>query len=82
MIGILLYDDTQHRFVIQEIKDGVVSEDSRSIDLHCGDTISVCIKLNHWQDTRIEKDSEDGLFGWYFVGVGRAAPLVGHRVKL
>lgn len=82
MLGILLYDDSQKRFVIQELIDGVVIEESRTIDLHCGNTLSICVRQDDWQNTRIEKDSEDDLFGWYFVGLGRSAPLVGHSAKI
>ncbi len=82
MFGILLYDVTQQRFVVQGKKEGIVSDTGEVLDLHCGDTLTIHVKQGHWQDTRIEKDSDDDLYGWYFVGIGRAAPFVGHNVEV
>lgn len=78
MYAILLYDDTQHRFMAQELINGFITDESAVKDLHCGDCLTV--KTDDWRETRIEMDSDDELYGWYFVGVGRAAPLIGHSV--
>lgn len=82
MFGILLYDDVQQRFIVQERKEGIISDTDETLDLHCGDTLTINLKQGHWQDTRIEKDSDDDLYGWYFVGIGSAAPLIGHSVEV
>lgn len=82
MDGILLYDDTQGRYIVQELVNGTVTDESRTVDLHCGDCLTVRIKEDDWRDTRIEKDTEDDVFGWFFVNVGRVAPLVGHSVRI
>ena len=82
MLGILLYDDVQQRFIVQELKNGIIEDTAETVDLHCGDTMTIRIKQGHWQDTRMEKDLDDDLYGWYLVGVGRAAPLIGHRVEI
>ncbi len=81
MDGILLYNKEEGRFVVGELIDDVITEQSREISLHCGDTLTIKIK-GDWKETRIEHEGEDDIFGWFFVGVGRAAQLVGHSVKL
>lgn len=82
MIGILLYDDVRRRFIVQEVIKNVITEDSRIVELDCGTQLAIRLAPDNWKDTRIEKDSEDDLYGWYFVGLGRVAPLVGHTVML
>lgn len=82
MIGILLYDDRQQRFIVQERKEGIISDTGEVVDLHCGDTLTIHVKQGLWQDTRIEKESDDDLYGWYFVGIGSAAPLIGHSAEI
>lgn len=80
MEGILLYDDASGRYIVQERINSVITPDSRTEDLHCGDTLQISVKKGAYLDTRIEKDLDDDVFGWYFVGVDRAAALVGHSV--
>lgn len=80
MTGILLYDDTQGRYVVQELIDDVITDKSKIVDLHCGDTLAIKVKQDDWRNTRIEKDTEDDVYGWFFVDIGRAAPLIGHSV--
>ncbi len=82
MDGILLYDDTQGRYIVQELVNGVITDESKTVDLHCGDCLTVQVKEDDWRDTRIEKDTEDDVFGWYFVKIGRVAPLIGHSVRI
>lgn len=80
MDGILFYDDMQNRFAVQELIDGVIT-DSSTRELHCGDCLTIRIK-GDWQSTRLETDGDDALYSWYFVGIGRAAPLIGHSVRI
>ena len=80
MDGILLYDEAQDRYIVQELIDHTITDDSRTIDLHCGDSIQIMVRMDEWKSTRIEKDSESE--GWYFVDVGSASLLRGHRVKV
>ena len=80
MEAVLLYDN--ERFVAQELVDGYITDDSAIVDLHCGDSLAIQVKLGDWRETSMEKDSDDELYGWYFVDVGRAAPLVGHAVRI
>lgn len=82
MDGILLYDKARGRFIVQELIDHTITEDSRTVDLHCGDSIRIMVRMDEWLDTRIEKNSDDDVLGWYFVKVGRASGLIGHRVKV
>ena len=82
MIGMLLYDDVQGRFIVQELIKNVITEDSRIVELCCGTQLAIRLAQDNWKETQIEKDSEDDLYGWYFVGLGRAAPLVGYTVML
>lgn len=81
MTGMLLYDDRHDRFMVEELINDLLTDDSRVRDLHCGDCLTIAVKRDDWRETRIEKDLDD-VFGWYFVGVGRAAPLIGHPVKI
>lgn len=73
--GTLIYDDVSKRFV-------ALCDNDDTYEFHCGCTLQ--IKNNReWQETRIEYDgSNDDVFGWYFVGVGRAATYIGHSVKI
>lgn len=80
MDGILLYDEAQDRYIVQELIDHTITDGSRTIDLHCGDPIQIMVRMDEWKSTRIEKNSEDD--GWYFVNVGRASFLRGRRVKV
>lgn len=82
MDGILLYNEAQGRYLVKELIDHTVTEESRTIDLHCGDTLKILVKRGDWRDTRIVIDSDDDVSGWYFVGVDRAAQLIGHSVKI
>lgn len=82
MTGMILYDDMQKRYVVQELIDDIITDNSKVFDLHCGDCLSVQVKKGEWVNTRVEKDTDDDTFGWYFVGVGRIAPLVGHLAKI
>ena len=82
MDGILLYDKAQGRYIVQELIDHTITEDSRTIELHCGDSIRIMVRMDEWLDTRIEKDSDDDVHGWLFVKVGRASDLIGRRVKV
>ena len=82
MEGILLYDDTSGRYIVQEVIDSIITRESKIEDLHCGDTLQISVNMGVYLDTRIEKDLDDDIFGWYFVGVDRAAALIGHRVRI
>lgn len=82
MNGIIIYDDTKGRYVIEELIDGFLAEESKVVDLHCGDCLSVLVKKDKWVDTRVEKDIDNDVFGWYFVNVGRIAPLIGHEARI
>lgn len=82
MDGILLYDDTQNRFAVQQLIDGVITDESPVRELHCGDCLTIQVKQGDWRETSMEKDSDDELYGWYFVDVGRAASLIGHSVRM
>ena len=82
MDGILLYDEAQGRYIVQELIDHTITEQSRTMDLHCGDSLRILIKIGDWRDTRMEKDGDDDVFGWYFVGLDRAAALLGHSVHV
>ena len=82
MDGILLYDEAQGRYIVQELIDHTITEQSRTMDLHCGDSLRILIKIGDWRDTRMEKDADDDVFGWYFVGLDRAAALLGHSVHV
>ena len=82
MDGILLYDDTQNRFAVQQLIDGVITDESPVRELHCGGCLTIQVKKGDWRETRMEKDSDDELHGWYFVDVGRAASLIGHSVRI
>ena len=82
MIGMLLYDDVQGRFIVQELIDHEITDGCKTVELHCGTPLSICPSKDKWCDTRIEKNSDDELYGWYFVGLGKAAPYIGHRVKI
>lgn len=82
MDGILLYDEAHGRYIVQELIDHTITEDSKTVDLHCGDSIRIMVRMDEWLDTRIEKDSDDDRLGWHFVNVGRASILIGRRVKV
>ena len=82
MDGILLYDDTQNRFVVQPLVNGVIDDETPPTELHCGACLTLQVKQNEWHETRIENDSADELYGWYFVGIGRAAQYIGHSVRI
>lgn len=81
MTGLLEYNSETGRFVVEELENDIIVENGTVIDLHCGNCLTVK-KQGEWFETRIEKDSDDDIFGWYFVGVGRAAPLIGHTVRI
>ena len=73
MEGTLLYDGIQQCYVI-------LTDNDSEVALHCGDCLA--IRYNGaWIDTRLEMDSDDEIFGWIFIGVGCAAPLIGHAVR-
>lgn len=74
MDGILLYDSAQNRFTVQNYETSVRA-------LHCGDCVTIQVK-HDWVGTRVEKDSDDDLYGWYFVDVGRVASFVGYSVRV
>ncbi len=80
MEAVLLYDNK--RFVAQELVDGYITDDSAIVELHCGDCLAIQVKKQKWIETRIEKDTDDDVYGWYFTDVGRAAPLIGHTVRI
>lgn len=80
MDGILLYDEAKDRYIVQELIDHTITEDSRTVELHCGDSIQIMVRMDEWLDTRIEKNSGDD--GWDFINVGRASLLLGRRVKV
>ena len=82
MTGILLYDDTQNRFVVQPIEGGILDETKNVTELHCGDCLTIQVKRDDWRKTRIELVNDDPIFGWHLIGIGRAAPLIGHTVLL
>ena len=82
MDGILLYDKAQGRYIVQELIDHTITEESRTVELHCGDSIKIMVRMDEWLDTRIEKISDDDVHGWSFVKVGRASGLIGRRVKV
>lgn len=82
MNGILLFDNNQNRFVVQQLINGVITDDAPVRELHCRDCLTIRVKADDWRDTRMETDSDDELYGWYFVGVGRAALLIGHSVEI
>jgi len=81
MYGYLIYNDAEKRFDITGLNDGCVEVEYGG--LHCGTALEV-FKEGKWVETRIEYDGEtdEDVFGWYFVGVGRCAPLVGHKVRI
>ena len=78
MNGFLSYDSLNERFTV------VVNSESvdNSRELHCGDCLTLRVNSGDWRETRIEMDGDDPMYGWYFVGVGRAAPFVGHSVEI
>ena len=76
MDGILVYDDVQLRF------DVAAQNDVSYGGLHCGQLLTIQVQKGKWVDTRIEKDTDDEILRWHFVGVGKAAPLIGHSVKV
>lgn len=78
MNGFLRYDSLNGRFVVEKHSGSV--EESR--DLRCGDCLTLRVKNGDWRETRIEVDGDDPIYGWYFVGVGRAASFVGHGVEI
>lgn len=76
MDGILVYDDVQQRF-------NVVAQNDVSYEgLHCGDILTIQVQKGKWVNSRIEKDTDDEILRWHFVGVGKAAPLIGYSVKV
>lgn len=83
MIGTLLYDSAAERFIVEALNDdGLIPNQAETVDLHCGNCLKVQVKADVWVDTRIEMNSDDSVYGWYFVGVGRCASLIGHSVRL
>lgn len=79
MDGILLYDDTKNCFAVQQLIDGVITDESAVRELHCGECLMIQVKYDDWRATRMEKDGNDV---WYLANVGRAASMIGHSVKI
>lgn len=74
MIGVLLYDDVINRFVVDPL---TMATDATTVELHCGNCLSVRTKDGQWQKTRIETNS-DSWFDWYFTGLDKTAKFIGH----
>lgn len=87
MTGVLIYDDVIERFVVEPLTGGgdsgwaVIDPAATTVELHCGDCLSIQMKDGGWQETRIESN-EDGWYGWYFVRLGKAAQFIGHNVRM
>lgn len=71
--GTLIYEDSSQRYA--------AFFDDETVGLHCGCCAEVLVK-GEWQATRIEFEGEDSIFGWYFVGIGKACQYVGHSIRI
>lgn len=74
MKGVLIYDDVTQRF-------DIFADGQSYGGLRCGETLELFEK-GTWVQTRVEKDGDDDLCGWYFVGIGSCASRVGHSVRV